>query len=271
MNRDAMFRVAVLQFDPDFGQTEANLGHVASMIGGLECDLLVLPELFASGYWFESEEQLRALAEPLDGPTLERVREWAHQLDCAIAAGFPERDGNTIYNSALLTTPDRDLVHYRKLHLFGDEKRWFAPGDRPLEVVEFRGTRMGMMVCFDWRFPETARSLAFLGADLIIHPSNLVLPWCPDAMITRALENNVYIATADRWGDDQHGDEKLHFIGQSQVVSPNGERLGRLGEHEDGIVEVVIDPERARNKSVSEWNDLWGDLRPEFYTGPGGI
>lgn len=268
-----MLRVAVLQFDPAFGETTTNLDRVAAMIEGLEADLLVLPELFASGYWFESEEQLRALAEPLDGPTLERVRTWSRELDCAIAAGFPERAGDTFYNSALLTAPEGDLVHYRKLHLFAEEKRWFSPGDRKLEVVEFRGTRMGMMICFDWRFPETARSLAFLGADLILHPANLVLPWCPDAMITRALENNVYIATSDRWGDDHHGEKTLHFIGQSQVIAPNGEKLGRLGEHEDGIVQVEIDPARARRKAVSEWNDLWGDLRPEFYTGPadGGI
>ena len=263
-----MFRVAILQFDPHFGEVEANLDHVESMIEGLSTDLLVLPELFASGYWFEDADQLASLAETTGGRTMTRVRKWARELDTAIAAGFPERDGDTFYNSAMLVGPDADLIHYRKLHLFSEEKRWFAPGNRALEVADFRGARLGLMVCFDWRFPETARSLAFLGADLIVHPSNLVLPWCPDAMIVRALENNVFIATSDRSGDEHHGEDTLHFIGRSQVVAPNGERLGQLPESGEGILEVEIDPARAREKSVNQYNDLFADLRPEFYTGP---
>lgn len=264
-----MFRIAVLQYTPRFAATQSNLDHVERMIEGLACDLLVLPELFASGYWFESREQLEELAEPLDGGTLTRVRGWARALDAAIVAGWPERAGASLYNSALLAAPGADLVHYRKLHLFSEEKRWFTPGDRPLAVTEFRGARIGVMICFDWRFPETARSLAFLGADLIAHPANLVLPWCPDAMITRALENNVFIATSDRSGDDVHGQDRLHFIGRSQVVAPDGERLAQLPESGEGILEVRIDPERARRKAVNAFNDLFADLRPEFYTGPG--
>jgi predicted amidohydrolase len=262
-----MFRVAILQFAPRFGETNANLDHVESMIDGLSTDLLILPELFASGYWFENADQLASLAETTAGGTMTRVREWARELGVAIATGFPERDGDNFYNTAMLVGPDSDLIHYRKLHLFAEEKRWFAPGDRPLAVVEFRGTRLGLMVCFDWRFPETARSLAFLGADLILHPSNLVLPWCPDAMIVRALENNVFIATSDRSGDEHHGDESLHFIGRSQIVAPDGERLGQLPENGEGILEVEIDPTRAREKSVNQYNDLFADLRPEYYTG----
>jgi predicted amidohydrolase len=268
MKRGEMLRVAVLQYDPRFGETNANLDHVESMIGHLACDLLVLPELFASGYWFSSREEVESVAEDVKGATMERVRGWARELDCAIVGGWPERSGDTIYNSALLVSPESDLVHYRKLHLFAEEKRWFAPGDLPLAVTEFRGTRIGVMICFDWRFPETARSLAFLGADLIAHPANLVLPWCPDAMITRALENNVFIATSDRSGDDVHGEDRLHFIGQSQVVAPDGDRLARLPESGEGILEVRIDPAKARRKAVNAWNDLFGDLRPEFYTGP---
>jgi len=262
-----MFRVAILQFTPRFGEIEANLDHVESMLAGLSTDIVVLPELFASGYWFENAVQLGALAETTGGPTLTRVRGWARQLDAAVVAGFPERDGETIYNSAMLVGPDADLIHYRKLHLFSEEKRWFTPGDRALKVVEFRGARLGLMVCFDWRFPETARSLAFLGADLILHPSNLVLPWCPDAMITRALENNVFIATSNRSGNDRHGDDSLHFIGRSQIVAPDGERLGQLRESGEGILEVEIQPALAREKSVNQYNDLFADLRPEFYTG----
>ena len=239
--------ISILQFAPRFGETEANLDHVGSMLAGISTDLLILPELFASGYWFENAAQLGALAETPDGPTLTRVREWARQLDAAVVAGFPERDGETFYNSAMLVAPGADLIHYRKLHLFSEEKRWFAPGDRPLQVAEFRGARLGLMVCFDWRFPETARSLAFLGADLILHPSNLVLPWCPDAMITRALENNVFIATSNRSGDDHHGDDSLHFIGRSQSVAPDGERPGQSQAFGEGMLLKLEDKKVAQS------------------------
>lgn len=264
-----MFRLALLQFDPVFAQVEANLDTVEDMIQGLECDLLLLPELFATGYWFETAEQVAALSEERGGRTAARVRSWAAQLDAAVAYGYCERDGERFFNSASIVTSDAELMHYRKLHRFAEEKRWFEPGDGDLEVIEYRGVRLGMMICFDWRFPETARTLAFRGADLILHPSNLVLPWCPDAMITRALENNVFIATADRSGDDHHGDDRLHFIGQTQVVAPDGHRLGQLPETGSGILQVELDPAKARDKAISEFNDLFGDLRPEFYAAPG--
>lgn len=262
-------QLALLQYDPRFGEVGANLDRTGEILAAAETrpDVWVLPELFQTGYDFASEKEVADLAEEMEGPTLERVQKWAAEQDCAIAYGFAERAGDRFYNSAAIVDADRVWSHYRKLHLFDREKEWFSPGDRPLEVVELAGARVGLMVCFDWRFPETARTLAFRGADLIVHPSNLVLPWCPDAMITRALENNVFVATADRWGVEERAGRRLRFIGSSQVVSPRGTRLGQLGEEEDGVLIVEIDPEQARNKQVGEHNHLWEDRRTEFYEG----
>jgi predicted amidohydrolase len=260
-------RVALYQFDPDFGKVDANLQKVETALSQAEtnADLWVLPELFATGYTFGSADEVGELAEELEGPTFERVRDWAKKLDTAIAYGFAEVDAGHLYNSGAIVDATGVLLHYRKLHLFSREMLCFEAGDLPLRVIEIAGARCGMMICFDWRFPETARSLAFLGADLLVHPSNLVLPWCPDAMIVRAVENNVYVATCDRWGVEKRAGQELRFIGRSQVVDPRGERLAALGEEETGWIEADIDPTVARQKQVNANNHLWEDRRPEFY------
>jgi len=260
-------KLALVQFDPEFGKPERNRERAAQIVGEVspDVDVIVLPELYSSGYLFTSADEVATVAEPLDGPSLTLLADLARERDCAIAAGFAESAEGGPYNSAVLFGPDGMLAHYRKLHLFDRETLWFTPGDTPLPVAEFRDARLGMMVCFDWRFPEAARTLALRGADVILHPSNLVLPWCPDAMITRALENNVFVATADRWGIEERGGTRLRFIGKSQAVSPRGERLGQLGEEETSVLEVEIDPAAARRKQVTDHNDLWRDRREEFY------
>jgi predicted amidohydrolase len=260
-------RVALYQFDPCFGEVDSNLEQVEAALSKVDAkaDLWILPELFSTGYTFASRSETASLAEAIDGPTVGRVIAWAKELNCAIAFGFAEESGGTLYNSGAIVDGNGVRMHYRKLHLFDREKLVFEAGNLPLEVLDIAGVRCGMMICFDWRFPETARSLGFLGADLLVHPSNLVLPWCPDAMITRALENNVFIATCDRWGVEERAGQRLRFIGSSQVVNPRGERLAALGEEEDGWIAVDIDPADARNKQVNAHNHLHGDRRPEFY------
>ena len=260
-------RIGVLQFAPEFGEVEKNLDRVAALLETESADVWVLPELFQTGYLFTAREELPRLAESLDGPTVQRLHRWAAEHHCVIAAGFAEASPEGCFNSAVLVDEARILSHYRKVHLFDREKLWFQPGNLGFPVVEHAGVRLGMMVCFDWRFPEATRSLAFAGADVVLHPSNLVLPWCPDAMITRALENNVYIATADRSGDDRRDSFHLHFIGRSQIVDPRGRRMGQLGEAEEGVFVADIDPMRARDKQVTEQNHLFNDLRPEQYVG----
>ena len=122
------------------------------------------------------------------------------------------------------------------------------------------------MICFDWRFPETARSLALQGAEIIAHPSNLVLPHCPQAMITRCLENRVFAITADRVGDESRvPKEFLQFIGQSQVVDPDGKILVRASETEEEVCIVEIDLEKAREKFLNPKNDIFKDRRPDLY------
>jgi predicted amidohydrolase len=122
-----------------------------------------------------------------------------------------------------------------------------------------------MMICFDWFYPESARTLALRGAQIIAHPSNLVMPYCPDAMVTRCLENRIFAATSNRVGREDRGGIDLGYIGKSEIVSPRGEILTRLPETGEAIAVVDINPALASSKKLNEFNDLFGGRRPELY------
>ena len=154
---------------------------------------------------------------------------------------------------------------YRKVQLFHNEKTIFEPGDRPPAVVEVGGVRLGMMICFDWIFPEVARTLALKGADILCHSTNLVLPFCQDAMVTRCIENRVFAATSNRVGTESRAGSELTFTGRSQVVAPRGEILTRAEVEGEGVFVVEIDPMLARDKAITSTNDVLGDRRPGLY------
>ena len=181
-------------------------------------------------------------------------------------AGIAERAGHKVYNSAVIVEPKGYIGKYRKIHLFDTEKNCFDRGDLPLTVFNIGSVRVGVMICFDWRFPESARTLALAGADLIAHPSNLVLPHCPQAIITRCLENRVFIVTANRVGTEERiPNYPLNFIGQSQVVAPDGSIIYRASEKEEEIKIVTIDIKKSRNKSFNSSDNLFKDRRPDLY------
>jgi len=121
------------------------------------------------------------------------------------------------------------------------------------------------MICFDWQFPEAARTLALAGAQIICHPANLVLPWCQQAMKIRCLENRVFAVTANRIGTELNAGEKVSFTGQSQILNTKGEVLSSLSVSQEGTITAEINPEEANNKTVTERNDAFKDRRPEFY------
>lgn len=253
-------RLGVLQNHPRFGKTAANLKSCFDLMDKHRADLWVLPELFASGYNFKTKSEVKKCAETKDGPMASLLKAYSARNGCTIVAGFPEKAGAKLYNSALLADGAKTRV-YRKTHLFGGEKRFFSPGDTGFWVEKVKGVKVGVMVCFDWFFPESARTLALKGAEVIAHPANLVLPWAPEGMKIRSLENRVFSATADRVGVERG----LGFIGQSQIVSPNGSLLTRLGHTEVGAAVVTIEPWTARDKKVHPACDLFADRRPRLY------
>ncbi|MHC9539844.1 MAG: nitrilase-related carbon-nitrogen hydrolase [Vulcanimicrobiota bacterium] len=259
-------KVAYCQCSPVFGDVEGNVTRALSMCEKSDASLFVFPELFSTGYLFTSMEEVERFSEEIPaGETSMRMLEFCRRRETFIVAGIAERSEGRLYNSAALFGPDGHLSTYRKLHLFQHEKDFFSPGDLPFRVIDIGVAKIGIMICFDWIFPEAARTLALMGAEIICHPSNLVLPNCPAAMITRSLENKVFSITADRVGEEERGGRKLRYIGTSQIVSPSGEILARSGEEEEAVVECEIEPEKAGIKKILEKNDIFLDRRPEYY------
>ncbi len=260
-------RVGYFQFDPVFGEVATNLDVVTARLEQAEADLMVLPELFATGYQFTSQEEVARLAEAVpDGPTTQRLVEIAARRKMTIVAGLAERAGSNYFNSAVVVGPKGFIGCYRKTHLFFEETLFFSPGDSGFQVWDIGPAKIGVMICFDWYYPEAARTLALLGAEIIAHPSNLVLPNCPDSMVTRCLENRIFSVTANRIGSEARGGkDRLTFIGLSEVVSPRGRILHRAPRETEDLTIVEIDPGEARDKALNTYNDLLRDRRPALY------
>jgi len=264
------FGVVVAQTRPVFGEVERNVTQALRLVeralAGRRADLVVLPELFHTGYVFRSRAEARALAEdPRRGPTARALRAFAAQHGLTVVAGFCERAGRVLHNSAIWVDRRGTRGVYRKVHLFDSEKRWFARGTDPWPVFRCGPARVGVLICFDWRFPEAARSLSLRGADVIAHPSNLVLPHCQESMRTRALENKVFAATANRVGEDVRPGARLGFTGKSQIVDPTGRVLWRAGARAPAARLVELDLALARDKRVTRRNDLFLDRAPGLY------
>ncbi len=258
--------VAIYQNRPEFGDIRKNIINLYDRVINESFDLLVLPELFATGYQFKNREEAVSFSDKAgQGFTFDRIKELATQKNALIVYGYPETAGMKLFNSALAITPDGNYYNYQKTHLFDSEKNYFDPGQTGFVTFDYNNTKFGLMVCFDWRFPESARRLALDGAQIICHPSNLVMPHCPDAMVTRALENNVFTITANRVGTEDRTGIELRFIGKSRIISPKGEILASLSEEQTEFVSIEIDPSLADIKNINSNNHIIEDRCPDYY------
>ena len=262
-------KVAYVQMRPVFLEPEVNYSKAGELIrvaADKGAKLIVLPELFDTGYNFRSREEVNSVAGEIpDGPTTQFLMELSRELGVFIVAGTAERDERgRLYNSAVVTGPIGSgyIGKYRKVHLFYREKLCFEPGDLGFRVFNIGIAKIGVMICFDWFFPESARTLALKGADIIAHPSNLVMPYAPRAMPIRALENRVYTVTANRVGEEFG----LRFIGRSTIASPKAEVLAMGSEDGEEVGVVEVDLSLARDKRINEMNDILKDRRPEHYS-----
>ena len=259
-------KVGFIQFEPHFGRVDRNREKAEELILKSEAEVLVLPECFNTGYLFLSKEEVWDLSEEIPGgKTSKLLIDLARQKNQYIVAGLVERSGDRLFNSAIIASPKGYLGTYRKIHLFSEEKLWFTPGDLPFPVFDIGTAKIGVMICFDWFFPESARILALNGADVICHCANLVLPFCQDGMITRCLENRVFAVTANRTGDERRGDKVLAYTGRSQITGPQGNILYRASVGSDEIGTVDIDVPQARNKRLNVYNHLLNNRRVDMY------
>ncbi len=261
------FQIALVQFDPVRKNVADNINAITRLLDGLQADLIVLPELSNSGYMYDSRESLMPYSEPKDGSGkfLSALQSIASSCKGLIISGYAEHENGRLFNSAAAISPNGVIGNYRKVHLFLNEKDLFEPGNDGFAVIDWKYVKIGMMICFDWIFPEAARTLSLAGAQIIAHPANLVLPYCQNAMVTRSIENRVFTITANRIGKERLGRDQLRFTGQSQMTSPDGKILFRGPENKPTVHIMSIDPSNAIDKSISKRNDLFMDRRPGTY------
>lgn len=241
-------KVELVQLAGRDGDTAHNLARALEAIAACaaDTDLVVFPETHLMG--FPTRDTIAALAEPLDGPTLQAIAQAARAHDIAIAIGMAERDGEHYYNTTVLMTPQGIALRYRKTHLWASDKGIFTAGDRYATAL-WKGVCVGMLICFDIEFPESARALGQLGAELIIVTNGNMDPYGPThrtAIMARAMENQAFAVMVNRVGT---GDDGLVFAGGSAVVDPFGNLLCEAGREECRQV-MVLDFDRlqaARN------------------------
>jgi predicted amidohydrolase len=258
-----MINVAVIQYKPLFGNVDGNIKRLRHEFGAAwRHHLVVLPELASTGYRFSTPDEALLCSETIQGSRyLSFLADMAIKNGCYIVSGFNERDGEHLYNSSVLIGPEGLVGVYRKLHLFNDEKLYFEPGNLGVNVFETSIGRIGMLVCFDWMFPEVWRIMAIKGAQIVAHPSNLVLPYCQDVVPSHALVNRYYVVTANRIGQERD----LRFTGKSVLVNPFGDVLVSGEIDKEQVLSADIDVSVADNKQVTAGNHLINDRRVDVY------
>jgi predicted amidohydrolase len=261
--------LAVVQFTPRFGEKEKNLVRMKELVENITADIIVFPELCTTGYFFLSRQEVAQTAETASGQSGKFFHDMAQKKKAIVVAGFAERRQQRLYNACFIMIPERKQPYvYRKTHLFYKENDCFDPGDTGFFAAKDkkRDVTIGPMICYDWRFPESARVLTLLGADLIVCPANLITEAWRRVMPARAIENHVYLAVANRAGWEKRNDENLHFKGNSAIYDYDGRELKIAGDKTDEVLLAEIYPSKTRDKSFNSINDVLTDRRPRHYT-----
>jgi predicted amidohydrolase len=271
-------KIAVAQIDIAFADRERNLTRMIQVLeetSGQGAKLTVFPEAALTGYCFDSLDEARPHAEPIPGPSARRMADVCRKLNCHVVYGLLESSEKgagreQVFNACVLIGPDGVVATYRKVHLpFLGVDRFTTPGDQPFAVHEAAGMRIGMNICYDGGFPEPARVLTLLGADLVVLPTNW--PTGAECMAgcvvnARAMENNIFYAACDRVGEERG----FRFIGQSKICGPSGQVLEEASHDREAILYAEIDVALARQKKIIRRANLHEidrirDRRPDFY------
>lgn len=251
-------RIALFQMQAASGDVTANLGSIAEAAQKAAdngASLLVAPELALTGYG--AGDVIHTLAEPAVGPQITQLEAIAAAHGIAIVAGFAERDGETIYNSAAHVDGKGDRAIYRKSHLFGDyERALFKPAPPMTCLFQHGGLRIGLLICYDVEFPENVRRLALAGVDLVVVPTALPAgssgTFIAEKMIqVRAFENQLFVAYVNHAGKD----ENFTFAGLSRLVAPDGSLIIEMSDAEEQLRFADIDP-TAREAAMAEYSYL---------------
>ncbi|MEK6321298.1 MAG: carbon-nitrogen hydrolase family protein [Acidobacteriota bacterium] len=268
-----MTKIGCVQMDVAIGDVEANREKIVERMrtaADSGAELVIFPECALTGYCFDSLEEAAQFAEPINGPSSDAIAEACRETDVHAVVGFIEKDGSNYYNAAMVVGPNGVGGGYRKVHLpFLGVDRFLRPGDRPFDIIELPIGKIGVNICYDASFPEAARALKLIGAELIILPTNWPTgAWRTAEFIinTRACENHVNFAAVNRVGVERG----WQFIGRSKVVDYNGDMVAEASRENEEILFAEVDlGESNKNKIVNVAGsyeiDRLADRRPEFY------
>jgi predicted amidohydrolase len=274
---EALTTIACLQFEPIFGDVARNRSVSVAMleeVADAGADLAVLPELSDTGYVFETREEAFSLAtDPATSPSIRAWADVAARRNLHIVAGFTERAGHCLYNSAAVITPEDGLIGvYRKAHLWGEEALFFERGDTGFPVFHTRLGRIGVLICYDGWFPEAWRLLAVQGADIVCVPTNWVpMPSQPEEMMSMsnvlcmaaAHSNSMFVAAACRTGIERG----QPFIGQSLIVNNQGWPVaGPASKNERALLLTQVNlADARRGRQLNTFNQILRDRRGDIY------
>jgi predicted amidohydrolase len=266
-------RVAACQIDPQLGEVEGNLERIRRAVGEAAAAgamLAVLPEAAVTGYAFGSLAEARPVARRAGAVAHDVLVGLAEVHRMTVICGTLEAQGDEVFNAALVATPDGERYTYRKMHLpYLGVDRFTTPGPDAPAVIDVGGLRIGVLICYDLRFPEAARMCALDGADLIVLPTNwpVGVDFHPGIFApSRAAENHCYLLACDRVGTERG----TTFIGRSVLVDYDGHQLAVASDTQEELLLGDIDPEAARHTHVRrrpgehEW-DTMADRRPGLY------
>ena len=267
------WKIAAVQMDCAFADKTKNLDSIRTRLREAKqngAQLVIFPECALTGYCFESKDEAGVQAESIPGPGTRLLAADCAELNIWAVVGLLEAAGDSLFNACTLIGPSGVVANYRKIHLpFLGVDRFTTPGDEPFAVHDLGCLRVGMNICYDGGFPESARCLMLLGADLIVLPTN----WPTGAINTaktlipaRALENHLYYAAVNRVGTERG----FRFIGMSRIIGCTGEFLAVSDDDQPTILYAEIDAEKSRNKHLVNIPGKYelhrsADRRPKMY------
>jgi predicted amidohydrolase len=268
----AKTNIACAQIDCVLGDPTTNLQKIISTIRSAaerDAQLVMFPECALTGYAYNSLEEAIPFAEPIDGPSSQALADVCRETGAYAVVGFIEAAADKFYNGAMLVGPDGIVGGYRKVHLpFIGIDRFLTPGDRQFEVFDLPFGKVGLNICYDISFPEAARVLKLMGAELIALITNWPeAAWRSPEFVanTRALESHVFYAATDRVGTERG----WKFIGRSKIVDCNGDTLAEAGADEELLIAAIEFQQANNNRIVNVPGayevDRAKDRRPSHY------
>lgn len=261
-----VYKTASINCDPVLFRKEENITHQLALVEEAArngAKLIALPEMATTGYCWYDRSEVAPYVEPVPGPTTDRFGEITKKYGCYIVVGMPEVDKTTglYYNSAVLIGPDGVIGCHRKTHSYISEPKWTKQGDLDHQVFATPIGNIGILICMDIHFIETARLEALRGADVIVHVSNWLAEKTPAPYwITRAFDNGCYVLESNRCGLER----TVQFSGGSCLINPDG-TIQSYADHNDEICYGTVDISAVRSRKLPDGTDKMEIRRPELY------